>query len=278
MVKNTPTVSVIVSTYNRPDTLKVVLLALANQDTDDFEVIVADDGSDPATRNQVEELRSKLPFHLAYVWQVDDGFRLSMIRNKAVIVARGDYLIFIDGDSVPLPSFVRYQKKMAEKGYFVSGSRVLLSQIFTEKILRDDTEIYRWNTVDWLRAYFHKIYNRFTPFILLPQLPHKWRKLRTKKWRGVRGCNIAVWKSDYFMVNGFDENYSGWGLEDSDFIVRLLHAEVLRKDGNFAVPVIHLWHPDNSRNQLSINQQKFQKVVASARIKAECGVDQYITG
>ena len=82
------------------------------------------------------------------------------------------------------------------------------------------------------------------------------RRLRQRRWRGARSCNLAVWRADLDRVDGFDADYSGWGKEDSDIIVRLLHAGVRRKDGVFATGVLHLWHPEADRAQLAANERK----------------------
>lgn len=270
-----PSVSIIVSTYNRPDAVRLVLLALAAQDVNDFEVIIADDGSSLKACEQIKDLQALLPYRLNYVWQEDAGFRLAMIRNKAAIAARGSYLIFLDGDSVPLKSFVKYHKKLAEKGCFVAGNRILLSEDFTARVLQNGIKIHEFSTIDWFFSRWRGWCNRFLPLILLPYFPSFLRKLRAKSWRRVRGANFAVWKKDFLAVNGFDESYHGWGYEDSDFVVRLLHNGIVRKDGNFAVPVLHLWHKSNIDERRQINLQKLEEILQSQRVKAEVGVDQY---
>jgi len=98
------------------------------------------------------------------------------------------------------------------------------------------------------------------------------RKLRPHAWQGARSCNLAVWRADLDLVDGFDASFSGWGKEDSDLLVRLLHAGVRRKDGAFATGVIHLWHPNADRAQLPINEKKLEAVIASRRVRAECGM------
>jgi len=106
VIDKKPIVSVVVTTYNRPDALSLILLALNEQDTNDFEVIVADDGSSSETKDAVELLKPKVSYKIRHVRQSHDGFRAAMIRNKSVSVADGEYLIFLDGDSVPQTSFI----------------------------------------------------------------------------------------------------------------------------------------------------------------------------
>jgi N-terminal domain of galactosyltransferase len=98
------------------------------------------------------------------------------------------------------------------------------------------------------------------------------RKLVTGQWRAARSCNLAVWRSDLERIDGFDASFSGWGREDSDLIVRLLHAGVRRKDGRFATGVVHLWHPAADRTQLAANEAKLDGVLRSGRAQAECGL------
>ncbi len=74
---------------------------------------------------------------------------------------------------------------------------------------------------------------------------------RQDVWQGARSCNLAIWRADLDRVDGFDADYSGWGKEDSDIIVRLMHAGVRRKDGVFATGVIHLWHAEADRSQVA---------------------------
>ena len=91
-------------------------------------------------------------------------------------------------------------------------------------------------------------------------------------WRGARSCNLAIWRADLDRVDGFDGDYSGWGKEDSDIIVRLLHAGVRRKDGVFATGVLHLWHAEADRDRLAENERKLSDIVASDTIRARRGL------
>jgi predicted glycosyltransferase involved in capsule biosynthesis len=76
-------------------------------------------------------------------------------------------------------------------------------------------------------------------------------------------------------VNGFDERYSGWGLEDSDLVIRLLHAGVRHKSARFAAPVFHLWHRENDRSRLADNRARLDEILASDRVAALQGLDRY---
>jgi len=264
------TTSIIVSTYNRPDALRLVLLALEEQNNRDFEVIIADDGSTTDTRLMIESLRPRLDYPLYHIWQADDGFRAAAARNKAVVVSQGKYLIFLDGDCLPLNSFVRNHLHLIEAQCFVVGNRVLLKEYFTQNVLAGSEPIYNWNSIDWLLARCHGRCNRFLPFIKFP-LP---RKLR-QKWEGVKTCNLGMFKAEFLAVNGFDERYCGWGYEDSDLVIRLLKYGIKRKDGHGAIPVVHLWHAENNRTRERINYQQLQDMQRSSRVKAEQGIDQY---
>ena len=98
------------------------------------------------------------------------------------------------------------------------------------------------------------------------------RKLRPGKWQHARSCNLGIWRRDFDRVDGFDADYSGWGREDSDLLVRLLHAGVRSKDGNFAIGVLHLWHPAADRSALPVNDKKLDRVQGEKRVQALLGM------
>lgn len=268
-----PNASIIVTTYNRPDALAMVLRAFASQTVRNFEVIIADDGSQLATTQLIAEIQPELNYPLLHVWQPDEGFRAAMIRNKAVAVARADYLIFIDGDSIPRPDFVRQHCACAEPGYFVVGNRVLLNENFTQAILREHTPIYHWSLWRWLWLRIQGQCNRISPLISLPL--GGLRKMN-QSWKGAKTCNLALWRADFLNVNGFDEAYTGWGYEDSDLVIRLLKSGVMRKEGRFALPVFHLWHPEADRALSEANYQRLLTHAETAALKTEQGVGQYL--
>jgi len=263
-------ISVIVTTYNREDALDAVLRALARQTDRDFEVVVADDGSRPATAEMVNAWKKRAGFPLDHAWQEDKGFRAAEIRNRAILLARGAYCIFIDGDCIPRPDFVATHRRLAEPGWFVTGNRALMSKSLTAIVLQQRLEPGVWKLSEWLQQRLRGGINRLAPLLSLSLGPL--RKIRSSAWRGARSCNLAIWRSDLDRVDGFDAAYSGWGKEDSDLLVRLLSAGVRRKDGVFATGILHLWHPEADRSQLPENERQLDRSLSDKRIRAQHGL------
>jgi glycosyltransferase involved in cell wall biosynthesis len=263
-------ISVIVTTYNREDALDAVLRALAAQSDRDFEVVVADDGSRQSTAALVNEWKAKLGRPLERVWHEDKGFRAAEIRNRAILAARGAYCIFLDGDCLARSDFVATHRALAEPGWFVTGNRILLSPELTARVLKDKLTPESWSLAAWLAQRAVGGVNRVSALLRLPLGPLRW--LRRRAWRGARSANLAIWRADLDRVDGFDADYSGWGKEDSDIIVRLLRAGVRRKDGVFATGVLHLWHAEADRARLAENERKLAAIIAGGDIRARRGL------
>jgi glycosyltransferase involved in cell wall biosynthesis len=263
-------ISVIVSTYNRDDALYAVLRALSHQSDRNFEIVVADDGSGPATARVVREwaLRTALP--IKHVWHDDRGFRLSDIRNRGIRESAGIYLVFLDGDCIARPDFVARHRRLCEAGWFVTGTRILLSPELTDRILGERLEPEWWGLARWLPRRARGELNRFAPLLNLRL--GAMRKLTARRWRGARGSNMAFWRADLEKVDGFDASFSGWGREDSDLFIRLIRAGVRRKDGRFATGVLHLWHPEADRSRLAENDRQLDEVLNSTRTLARRGL------
>ncbi len=269
-------ISVIVTTYRHEDALAAVLRSLSCQTDSNFEVVVADDGSGPETADLIGTWKATLGHPLIHVWHEDRGFRAAEIRNRAIVAARGDYCIFLDGDCIVRPNFVAVHRRLAEPGWFVTGNRVLLSPTLTARVLRETLTPGRWGLATWLAERWRGGVNRLSALLHLPLGPL--RRLRQRAWRGARSCNLAIWRSDLDRVDGFDADYSGWGKEDSDIIVRLLHAGVRRKDGVFATGVLHLWHEEADRSALAGNERKLSEMMTSDRIRARRGLSEIRAG
>jgi glycosyltransferase involved in cell wall biosynthesis len=263
-------ISVIVATYNREDALGAVLRSLSRQTDQRFEVVVADDGSRPATAAVVAAWTSRMPVPLKHVWQEDRGFRLAEIRNRAICASAGAYCIFLDGDCMARPDYVAAHRRLAEPGYFVTGNRVLLSAALSDRILAGGLEPESWGLGHSLAQGWRGNVNRVAPLIALPL--GLLRKLGGRRWQGARACNVACFRDDLERVDGFDAAFTGWGLEDSDLFVRLIRSGARRKDGRFATGVLHLWHPESERSRLPDNQGKLDLILHGERVRALQGL------
>ncbi|MBS0290249.1 MAG: glycosyltransferase family 2 protein [Proteobacteria bacterium] len=267
-------ISVIVTTYNWPQALARVLNALSIQNYRRMEVIVADDGSNDLTAQVINTYRQQCDFPVIHCWQPDEGFRAAMCRNKAVAKANHPYLVFIDGDCIPFPHFVANHAKLAQAGWFVAGNRVLLSQSFTQTILNQELKIEKYKAQQWLRAVLTGRCNRLAPYQYFPL--GKIRTWRKHQWAGAKTCNLGMWRQDFINVNGFDENFVGWGFEDSDLVIRLLRHGCYKKLGKFAVEVCHLWHLSQNKAQLSENKSRLKHTLQCSQVKAVKGIEQYL--
>jgi glycosyltransferase involved in cell wall biosynthesis len=263
-------ISVIVTTYNREDALDAALRALAHQSDRNFEIVVADDGSRQETARVVESWRSRLPMLLKHVHHEHRGFRGGEIRNRGIRASAGEICIFLDGDCLAGADFVAAHRLLHEPGWFVTGNRILLSRELTEAVLGGGMAAEEWCFFTLLGERLRGGINRLMPTLRLPLGPL--RRLSAKNWEGAQTCNLAVARVDLDRIDGFDCAYTGWGLEDSDLVVRLLRADVRRKDGRFATGVLHLWHPQNDRSQLPANRARLDEVIGSNRVRALRGL------
>lgn len=263
-------ISVIVSTYNREDALDAVLRGLSRQTDRGFEVLIADDGSNAATGEVAKKWTTRAGYPLAHVRHEDRGFRLAEIRNRAILKSAGSLCIFLDGDCIPRPDFIAVHRKLAQPGWFVAGGRVLIGQALTARILGDGIEPERWSMGKWLWHRLRGEINRVAPLVSLPLGPL--RRLGPKAWRSARGTNLAIRRVDLDRVDGFDAAFEGWGREDSDIMVRLIRAGTRRKDGRFAIAVLHLWHPAADRARLPNNDRMLAELIDGNRVRALRGL------
>lgn len=265
-------ISFIVLTYNRTDALLAVLRSLARQCNSDHEVVIADDGS---SAGQVDLLRAMCPVFscsVRHVWHPDIGFTASASRNLGAYHATGDYLVFLDGDCVPGPSFVKAHAQLARKDCFVNGSRVLLSESLTQRVVRNEIDLLDQSIIFWVDARLKGDSNKLLHLMKWPSSLHRLQK--RFKWKGIRSCNLAVWNKDFCDVNGFDETFEGWGHEDADLVLRLSHRGVLRKNGFWSTEVYHLWHGEQKRNLESVNREKVIERMKTNQTIAEKGLAQ----
>ena len=262
-------ISIVITTYNRSDALATVLAALAVQDDTSFEVIVADDGSTQAHQDAMQASAKFCGLPLIHVWHPDVGFTASRVRNLGVAASGGDYIILLDGDCVPETDFVSQHRRLKEQGCFVNGSRVMLSESLTQQAVAGMTKVYGRSLFFWLGQRLSGGASKLGSLLRLPDFSA--RTHANFQWKGIRSCNMGVWRSDYEAVNGFDESFVGWGHEDADFVLRLHNAGVKRKNGFCATEVYHLWHKQSSRTAESANAATVRQRMHSAQVLPTIG-------
>ncbi|MEI6557598.1 MAG: glycosyltransferase family 2 protein [Rhodospirillaceae bacterium] len=268
--------SILVSTYNWPQALAVVLESLRRQTDHHFEVVVADDGSGAETAALIRRFQADFPVPLKHAWQTDQGYRLAASRNRALEQTSGDYLVIMDGDCFVLPDFVAVHRQLAEPGWFVSGKRSYLRSGLSRRILDGVTPFGLTSRPVWLGRSLCNQCTRPAEFIRFGD--GAWRKKQPAAWQKVQTCNLGVWRSDCLTVNGFDERYVGHGLEDSDFVLRLLRSGARRKLGNHASLVLHLNHERRDRPPESKNAELFAALEAGVGFRAGIGLDENAPG
>ena len=242
---NAPRVSLIIATYNWPDALDLVLDSACRQSWRDYEIVIADDGSRPDTATLIAGWTARAPVPIVHSWQEDRGYRLARSRNLAVTRSRGDYLIMLDGDCLLLPNFVATHMKFAERGWFTAGRRCYLRRWLTRQTLTERQRLHTWPRAALFPTALFGGSNRPLQLLPLPQSDAARRK-RALDWDQAQGCNLGVWREDFIRVGGFDEGFEGWGLEDTDLVLRLLRGRVRRLTLQHAEPVLHLWHKRRS--------------------------------
>lgn len=234
--------SLIISVYSKVRLLNLVLAGVARQSYKNFEIIIADDGSDDEMRQSINQLRQTLPYDVKHIWHEDKGFRKNKILNEAIKASTFDYLIFIDGDCIPHRNFVESHIKERQLNSVLCGSRVMLSKSISDKLSPEDVRNGKAEKfclqllLDALRGRASRLEDGIRNKLLL--------KIHKRKQARILGSNFSIEKSLLEAINGFDERYEGPGLgEDSDVEYRLSLLGVKFKSvRNFAI-LYHLYHP-----------------------------------
>ncbi len=242
-----PASSLIITTYNWPAALDLSLASIQKQTILPDEIIIADDGSTNDTRLIIDQHKknSKTPIH--HVWHRDEGFRVGQIRNKALCQAKNAYIIQIDGDMILHSHFVEDHLRIAKPNNFFVGSRVLISPSLTQQL-----QAYGFRQL----GFFSKgIKNRIntlyfpalTPLFYQPTLD------TTGIIHEIRGCNMSYWKKDMIAINGYNEEFIGWGREDSEVGIRLVNSGIAKNRIKFSAIQFHQYHKIRSRARLEKN-------------------------
>lgn len=260
-------ISVIITTYNRPDALKKVLDGLLCQTRIPEEIVIADDGSGHSTKTMLQPYLKQTRIHIRHVWQEDNGFRAARIRNMAIAQSSGDYLVLLDGDCIPEKHFVQDHLDLARKGCFFQGKRVIVSRSLEGEFTHETCNSKTLLMVQALKKQISNCHHIFR----IPFFP----SYTTVRLSGVRSCNMGLFKKDIQAVNGFNHDFEGWGREDSDLVVRLKKYGLNRKENPFKAICFHLWHPENKRNCLACNDDLLKQAMASKLFFCRSGLNEF---
>ncbi|WP_250464976.1 glycosyltransferase family 2 protein [Microbulbifer litoralis] len=266
--------SLILTTYNSPRWLEKVLWGYSCQTELPLEVIVADDGSTPETAELVARMRGETGLDIRHVWQRDDGFRKCRILNKAILHARGDYVVFTDGDCIPRRDFLAVHRRRAEPGYFLSGSYFKLPMSTSETISRDDILSGRCFDLSWLQAHGLKSRRKTMKLRAGPRLA-PWLNRLTPTACNLKGSNASAWLEDILRVNGFDERMA-WGGLDREFGVRLENAGIKPRHVRYDAICVHLDHPRGYADPEIVARNRALRISSAKEgvVETPCGIRQ----
>jgi glycosyltransferase involved in cell wall biosynthesis len=262
-------VALVVTTYNWPEALALILASIRVQSRLPDEVIVADDGSGPDTAALIAREQVGFPCPLRHVWQEDAGFRVARVRNLAIAATDCDYVLLIDGDMVLHPRFVEDHVRAARPGGFVQGMRVLTTPAGRERMLREGVTRLRFGDAG-LRRRRHTL--------RIPLLSRLLLRLTRSRSRlsGIKTCNQGWWRRDLLALNGFDERMQGWGREDEELALRAFHRGLVRRSLRFGALAFHLHHPERHHNGASPNDAVLAETRRHRLTRCVQGIDAHL--
>lgn len=260
-----PSTSLLISTYNWPEALELCLLSVLKQTVLPNEILIADDGSKEETKNFINEFRKRTTIPIKHVWHEDEGFRKTIILNEAVRLSSCEYVIQTDGDILLHPDFIQDHLEDCRKGHYIRGSRSLISEERTKELLKEKIFQLGWKN-SGLKNKFNSIHNPALSFVFS-------FFSNPKSIEGVKGCNFSFWKEDFIKVNGFNNDITGWGREDSELAIRLINAGVFKKHLKFKAVCFHLHHNIFSRESDERNMNMLREATKNKTKWAVNGFD-----
>ena len=260
-------ISLCISFYNNIPWLEMIFEALKKQTFSNFEVIIADDGSNTETVSLLNDLIKKQPFKITHLWHSDNGFRKNIILNRAIEISKSAYLVFIDGDCIPHHKFLEEHYKYRKLNRIVSGRRVELpkkySNTLTTQKIKSKTFILNLLYHTIIQTFCNK--TRHAENIIRITNPILRKIFLKQRCKNVLGCNFGVYKSDILKINGFDERYINPGTgEDTDIEYRLQRIGVTPIVIKHLLTVYHRNHSrlniQNKPNQLIFDDNNKNKI------------------
>ena len=243
--------SLIIAAHNRPESLRFFLAAVLRQINTLSEIVVCDDGSTVDLKPVIAEFQERCPAPIIHLYQEDRGFRLARSRNNGIRHSKGDYLIFLDHDCLPVKDFIACHLRNRRDRYFLISYCVYLDEERTSPLTLRQVEDGRFENLS---------------------LPEEIRELRSKKKKDdfytfmrrsgfgvknrpkLKGGIFSIHRKDIERVNGFDERFIGWGQEDDDLGRRLFKAGLNGKSIGAEAYAIHLYHPPSSSKPEGLRQ------------------------
>ncbi len=259
--------TLLICTYNWPEALELVLLSVLNQSRLPDEVVIADDGSGAPTRELIEAFARRLPMPLIHVWQEDDGHRKASALNKALARASGEYVVQIDGDCILHRHFVADHLAAARPGCYLYGSRVNIQESRLASLFADKTVHF---------GPFSRGISKRGRALHWPALGRRYKPSAAFSRSKFRGCNCSYWRADAIEVNGYNEAFTGWGWEDSEFAIRLHNIGRLGRRLRYQGIVFHIWHPERDKSHAPVSDEIEQATSSQKRQRCELGLDQYL--
>lgn len=245
-------ISVIISTYNAVEWLEKVLWGYQNQTFKNFEMVIADDGSGPETKDLIDRMTKEVFYPIIHVWQEDDGFQKSRILNKAVLACNADYIVMSDGDCIPRNDFLQVHEDNKELGYFISGGYFKLPMNISKAITKEDIHSQKCFDLGWLKE--HGLKNSFKNNKLSSQgLKENMLNRFTTTKATWNGHNSSGWIKDILKVNGLNERMQ-YGGQDRELGERLMNLGIKGKQLRYSAICVHLDHKRGYKTKESIDK------------------------
>lgn len=266
-MKNYPTCSLLIPTYNWPEALANTLESALSQSVKPNEIIICDDGSREETTILIKKYQAVSSVPIVHIWQADTGFQLGKVRNKGVAASKYEYLLQVDGDVILHHHYIKDQLEVANPGNFYCGNRYYLSREITANLLKDPQKKLDIPLVisknAWSRIYL--------PFLIKPfsKLYHF-----NYEYYSAHGHSMSIWKKDFIEINGYDEDFTTWGWEDTDLVIRLIKKGVKLQFIRLGGIQYHLYHKESGSK--STNHEMFLKNREKTTYKCENGISKYL--
>ena len=254
--------TLIISYYQNIPFLQLILESIQQQSFRDFEVIIAED--DESEDLPIYLKTQAFSFSVRAVSHSNIGFRKNKIMNDAVSISKGEQLIFIDMDCIIHKQFLSQYARNLKPGYFGCGRRGMLSSTYTVQLLKNGLR----NGIGILKMLLTGC-KRVDDALYMPFY-------NSKKERRLLGSNWGILKSDFLVVNGYDEDYQSPSVgEDVDIEWRLKKAGLQAMDMKYEAVQYHLDHPFHyNRERVLLNMEMKVKKELGGQFFCKNGINK----